>query len=79
MDRGAAVKVTVVVLARQIAALDSLCVEIRLSSGAVVSRTDVIRALVEASELIDLSGAGCGDQIASILSAQWGGGRPPRK
>ena len=79
MDRGTAVKVTVVVLERQIAALDTLCVEIRLSSGSAVSRTDVIRALVEASEQIDLSGAGCGDQIASILGAKWGAARSSRR
>ncbi len=44
----------VVLLDRQIAYLDHLAADIRLQTGAVVKRTEIIRALVDAAQQSDI-------------------------
>ena len=74
-------KVTVVVLDRHIAQLDRLAVDIRLGHGRAISRTDIIRALVEAAERteIDLTQANSGSSLAEMLKRHWPNGRQPRR
>ncbi len=54
-------KVTVVLLNRQIAFLDRISADIRATSGAVLKRAEIIRALIEAL-------AECGQNLRDVRS-----------
>lgn len=62
-------KITVVLLNRQVAFLDRMAVSIRLKHGRVVSRAELIRALIEATlrSGVDLSEAPNAQAMVDLL------------
>jgi hypothetical protein len=58
---------------RQVAILDRLAVEIRLNGSFGVSRSDLIRGIIEAAVRsgVNLSYAGNEEEIAEMLHAAW--------
>jgi hypothetical protein len=65
-------KVTVVLMDRQIVFLDRLVAEIRAGSGAVLSRANIIRGLVDAlaESDLDLTGIGSERALTAFLTEQ---------
>ena len=69
-------KVTVVLMNRQIVALDRLAADIRAKTGSAVSRAELIRAFIDAvSEAkVGLSTSGTEAEIKAVLVQQLGRG-----
>ncbi|HEX7709186.1 MAG TPA: hypothetical protein VF701_22215 [Thermoanaerobaculia bacterium] len=63
-------KVTVVLLDRHVAFLDSVAIDIRLKHGRAISRAEIIRALIEAAERsgLDLTGADSVESIVEVMN-----------
>lgn len=72
MDRERAVKTAVVLLARQLGALDRLALDIRDTGGKATTRSDVLRGIVEGviSSGLDLTKALDETEIAETVSAR---------
>ena len=65
-------KVTAVLFNRQIAYLDRLSVDIRVQTGAAMSRTEIIRALVDALEGsdVDVTQTATEGELRELLTAK---------
>lgn len=65
--------VTIVLHSSKIAWLDRLAVDIRLRHGKVLTRGQIVRAIIEAASLapIDLSDADSATAMATLLNRSW--------
>ena len=65
-------KVTAVLFNRQIAHLDRLSADIRVHTGAAMSRSDIIRALIDALEAsgLDVTQTATQDELRELLTAK---------
>ena len=68
---------TVTLAHRQVAQLDTLSTDIRLRHRRAISRAEIIRGIIDASELsrLDLSAAQSADDIVAMFAA-WRNQRP---
>lgn len=72
LERERTVKAGVVLLARQLGALDRLAIDIRDASGRATTRSDVIRGIVAGvlESGLDLSKAVSETEIAALISSR---------
>jgi hypothetical protein len=68
-------KATLILMVRQIVFLDRLSADIRVRSGAVVRRTEILRALIDAlaGSGLDVSGVHSEAELRDILSKRLSG------